>query len=93
MITLRSRFDLHRDLNQWSRQQYALGLGYEQKDVEKFLKYLDGKRELTAEEANMILSNHQYHYRGGEMPDEIVAELGLIAARALKDAKDTAATR
>jgi len=81
MITLRSRFDLHRDLNQWSRQQYALGLGYEQKDVDKFLKYLDGKRELTPEEATMILDQHQYRYRGGEMPDEIIAELGLIAAR------------
>ncbi len=86
MISLRSRFDLHRDLNQWSRQQYAMGLGYEQKDVEKFLKFLDGKRELTPEEASMILESHQYHYRGGEMPDEIVAELQLIAARALKQA-------
>lgn len=86
MITLRSRFDMHRDLNQWSRQQYALGLGYEQPDVEKFLKYLDGKRDLTSEEAEMILSKHQYHYRGGEMPDEIIAELGLIAVRAAKAA-------
>lgn len=86
MISLRSRFDLHRDLNQWSRQQYALGLGYEQQDVEKFLKFLDGKRELTSEEATMILEKHQYHYRGGEMPDEIVAELQLIAVRALRAA-------
>lgn len=84
MISLRSRFDLHRDINQWSRKQYALGLGYEQQDVEQFLKFLDGKRELTPEEATMILDKHQYHYRGGEMPDEIVAELQLIAARPLK---------
>jgi len=82
MISLRTRFDLHRDLNQWSLKQYALGLGYDESNIDQFLKYMDGKRELTPAEATMILDKHQYRYRGGELQEEIIMELEKLAESA-----------
>lgn len=79
MISLRTRFDIHRDLGQWSPRRYASELGYTPGEEDNFLTFLNGKRELTAAEAAMILSRHQFTMRGHELPEEIVAELEKLA--------------
>jgi len=80
MISLRTRFDIHRDLGQWSPVAYAQQMGYDPTQESRFLNYLQGKRELTAEEAAMMLSRHQFRTRFDPLPDEIVAALEELAA-------------
>jgi len=81
MISLRTRFDIHRDLGQWSLVQYALGLGYTPGEENRFVQYLQGKRELTSEEASQILSRHQFTRRDDVLPDEIISELEQIVSQ------------
>ena len=80
MISLRTRFDIHRDLGQWSINRYAMELGFEPGDEQRFVAYLNGKHELTAKDASFILTHHHFLQRGDELPSEIVDELEKIAA-------------
>ena len=78
MISLRTRFDLHRDLGQWSHKRYALELGYEPGSEDQFVNYLSGKRELSSGEAKNILTRHAFLYGDNALPEEITSELEKI---------------
>lgn len=79
MISLRTRFDIHRDLGQWSLNRYAMELGYEPGNEQRFIDFANGKRELTTQDATFILTHHHFLQRGDELPSEIVAELEKLA--------------
>ncbi|HEY3376232.1 MAG TPA: hypothetical protein VGL77_01955 [Armatimonadota bacterium] len=80
MLSLRARFDLHRDLGQWSPVRYAQNLGYDPAQENSFVHYLQGKRELNPDEALMILDRHQFRSRFDPLPEEIVTALEELAA-------------
>lgn len=79
MISLRTRFDLHRDLGQWSVNRYAQELGYDHGQEEEFVSYLNGKRDLSPEEALMILTRHAFIRGDNALPEEITSELEKLS--------------
>lgn len=79
MIPLRNRFDMHRDLGQWSLNRYAQELGYDHGQETEFVSYLDGKRELSADEALMILTRHAFLRGDNALPEEITSELEKLS--------------
>jgi len=82
MVTLRQRFDIHRDLGQWSMHEYATQLGYPDTAVKQLADYLSGRREMTPAEAALILRKHFFVGRDNELGDEIIVELERLAATA-----------